>query len=472
MSEKDQPEETLPVLVNVWTDEQGKLEEWSEGEETVLRYLPDPVAGMDPLSYEAVRFKAPDGPLQIFPKKVSVGSYVDQFDQVKEIRLDPASWNGEWHSDEHERFFLRSARFLPSGFKSVYVWGLGVGKDFQRFIYAIEENTPCEIVWFTHGEEGLDEAEGVFRVSIARFERFRSLVNLNRGRGTTAVGRVLEAGVRNVLADLLGLEKIEPKYARNPVINALTEEVATGHVTTAADREALADAVAKAAPKLAEENPRRLVQLREDIEMVTLDTVIAEFEDGMHGAPSNDEDHWQKFFERNQFALQLIFSTPAVVDLPHATVRSTDRYGQGGRITDFLCVNPVTRAVLLVEIKKPSTQLMEKKPYRGHDKSAVYGASIELSGSIAQVQSQMSSAAEEAVTRFKPDLDTINELRGAVIIGKVSELNEEQLESFLRYRKGLADLVLTYDEVLQRLKGLRDFLRSPGTADPSAESSG
>lgn len=466
------PDETAPALVDLWTDDRGQLEEWSDGDEVQLTYVPDKVSGIHTPSYAAMRFNISGGPLRIFPKKVSLGSYVDQFSQVKEIRLDPSSWDPQRHSDEHERFRLQSALHFPSGFKTIYAWGLGIAKDYQRFIYTIEENTPCRVIWFTRGPEGLDEAQGILRVSIARFERFRSLVNLNRGRGQTAVSRVLESGVNNVLADLLGLEKVEPKYARNPVINALTEEVATGYVTTAADREALADAVSRAAPKLAEENPRRLVQLREDIEMVTLDTVIAEFEDGMHGAPSNNEDHWQKFFERNQFALQLIFSTPTVVDLPHATVRSTDRYGQGGRITDFLCVNPVTRAVLLVEIKKPSTQLMEKNPYRGHGKSAVYGASIELSGSIAQVQSQMSSAAEEAATRFKPSLDTINELRGAVIIGKVSELNEEQLESFLRYRKGLADLVLTYDEVLERLKGLRDFLRPPGTADPSAESSG
>jgi hypothetical protein len=80
----------------------------------------------------------------------------------------------------------------------------------------------------------------------------------------------------------------------------------------------------------------------------------------------------------------------------------------------------------------------------------------------------MASVPRSLAPRLTPDLnfDAWNDPRGAVITGRISTLNPQQLESFLRYRAGLSTVtVLGYDEVLDRLKALHSTLSSPPSFD-------
>ena len=219
-------------------------------------------------------------------------------------------------------------------------------------------------------------------------------------------------------------------------------------------------------PAIAREAPERLVRLREDIELVwARKTLISQFEKDLEGPYSRNEDHWQKFFQANHFALQLIFSTPIVVEYQHAIVQAEDINGRGSRITDFLCANSVTRTSLIVEIKTPATTLMSSAPYRGKGTdAAVYPPHKDL-GRDRFFRCNLDQAAvpQSLAARLTPDvnLDAWNDPRGAVITGRISTLNPQQLESFLRYRAGLSTVtVLGYDEVLERLKALHSALSS------------
>ena len=201
-----------------------------------------------------------------------------------------------------------------------------------------------------------------------QFGDYRAAVDRSRSRGQTAVRRVIDADTHNALAVLFDLDLGKPKYTQNPVIRALTEEVYTGHVTDATDRSRLADEMTVAAPAIARESPERLVRLREDIQLVSLEALIDRFEQNLDGPHSKNESHWQEFFQANHFALQLIFSTPIVVEFQHATVQAADINGRGSRITDFLCANSVTSTTLIVEIKTPGAPLMAPRslPWQGH----------------------------------------------------------------------------------------------------------
>lgn len=134
-----------------------------------------------------------------------------------------------------------------------------------------------------------------------------------------------------------------------------------------------------------------------------------------------------------------------------------------------MCVNAVTRSAVTVEIKKPSTPLMEEKSYRGSATAEVFPPHRELSRAVSQVHAQM-----ESVPRDMPPTPALGDIdqwhvRGAVIIGRVAELGDEQRDSFLRYREGLTGVtVLGYDEVGERLKSLRDMLADPA-APPRLE---
>ncbi|WP_168404531.1 Shedu anti-phage system protein SduA domain-containing protein [Arthrobacter silvisoli] len=430
------------------TDVSGRLILTRDGAEFVLTYTGN---HRDAVPYEALRHRPDEKLLRIFPT-VELGG-------IKEFQVELPWWSISDHSEENDRFFRLQVARLPKGFNTIYAFGLGINKSYKGFIREIEDHTTCTIVRFVQsGEEGISTDGTTYCVTLERFERFRAAVERNRGRGQTAVQRVNDAEAHNAFMDLLHSKRVDPKYTKHKVIREITEEVATGHVTTAEDRIALAGAVSEAAPKIAQEDPQRLVQLRDDLELVSLDTLIAEFESNLEGSKANSESHWQKFFGNNHFALQLIFSTPLVVEMEQATVKSQEADGSGARIADFLCVNPVTRSIVLVEIKTPGAKLMRKTPYRGKGTGTVHSPDDELVGPVAQVQSQMASASESSFTLFRgSDFDSVNEPRGAVITGKVSSLTtQEQRDSFSRYRAGLSNVtVLTFDEVLERLKHLR-----------------
>jgi len=108
--------------------------------------------------------------------------------------------------------------------------------------------------------------------------------------------------------------------------------------------------------------------------------------------------------------------------------------------------------------------------------AAVYSPHQDLSGSVAQLHTQMASVPQSLASRVAPDLalDPWNDPRGAVITGRISELDKEQLDSFLCHRVGLTKgTVLGYDEVLHRLTALRTMLSSVpkfdgDEADPEA----
>lgn len=442
------------------SDRRGRLEQQIVGREVVLTRIPED-SGRD--THEVVRFDLDTRLLRIFPKSYRSGDLVPQFQHIAEIQVENSEWNPASHSQENTQYDLLSAKGLPRGFNTIYDFGLGIGKQFKSFVDSLEEQTPRSILRFIDDEgEGLDEDGLTLRVKLSRFTAYRAAVDLYRERGWTVVRRVIDAETHNAIAPLFDLSETEPVRGRHPMVQLLTEEVATGHVMNVTDRELLADAITEAAPVLAGEAPERLVRLRDDIELVSLDALISEFETDLSGRFARNEGHWQGFFNRNRFALQLLFAAPMSVEWQQAHVRSPDATGSGARIADFLCANVVTRTVMLVEIKTPGAALMAVQGYRGQGtEAAVHVPHKDLAGAIAQVQSQMSSIPQH-FPQMIPSTATVdpwNKTQGAVIVGRVATLTPEQRESFLRYRDGLADVtVLGYDEVLERLKGLREML--------------
>lgn len=435
-------------------DRAGSVEESRDGNELVLSWSR---SGANE-RMEVLRFNRDAKLLRIFPKVRRNLSYEDAFDQLTELQIEAPRWDPEHHSAEGERFGLLHVVGLPRGFAATYEFGLGVMRDYRGLLEEIEERTACTAVRFvTSGEEGPDG--NVFRLTLERFEAYRAVVDKNRGRGRTAVGRVLEAERHNAVADLFNLDRVEPQYGRNAVINAITEEVASGYVMNAADRATLVNTVRIEAPKVAHETPEQFGRLREDIELVSLEVLIERFERGLVGRAARDEGHWQAFFATNPFALQQVFAAPILVVRGQVHVRGTGALGRGSRIADFLCVNAVTRSAVVVEIKTPATDLMASAAYRGSGTAEVYPTNRHLSGAVSQVQAQMESVPRDL--QDSAELGSIDKwhVRGAVIAGRVSELSDEQRASFLRYREGLTTVtVLGYDEVCERLKSLHAML--------------
>jgi Shedu protein SduA, C-terminal len=197
-----------------------------------------------------------------------------------------------------------------------------------------------------------------------------------------------------------------------------------------------------------------LFELQRDIELVSLDVLIERFQDMI--GKKLPESSWQKLFASNPFILSMLFGYPIVEVLEQAHVGGTALAGRGGKIADFLVKNEGTNNV--VEIKTPHTQLLGKE-FRG----GVYPASGDLVGSVAQVLDQRYQF-QKNIAQIKDSSEIADivsySVDCVVVAGKTPEGKAEQkcLELFRRSMKDVQ--IYAFDELLQKLVQLRNFLAS------------
>ena len=119
----------------------------------------------------------------------------------------------------------------------------------------------------------------------------------------------------------------------------------------------------------------------------------------------------------------------------------------------------MTNNSAIVEIKTPRTKLLNARPYRGD----VYTPSSDLAGAINQALEQKYQF-EKGIAQIKEnsrtyDIETYS-VHCCLIIGTMP-CGEDQVKSFEIFRRNSKDVeITTYDELLKKLKQLRDFLTS------------
>ncbi|REG50877.1 uncharacterized protein DUF4263 [Paraburkholderia sp. BL6669N2] len=232
-------------------------------------------------------------------------------------------------------------------------------------------------------------------------------------------------------------------------------------------RQADAAAVARvraSLPSLAAEAPSVLMQLRAEIEKVTLSEMIDKFDRLL--AEDLSESGWQTFFEAHQFILEMVFARPVqlLVTQFHAQVSSL--MGTGAQIGDFL-FRRAGRGLAIVEIKKPATQLVSVTPYRN---TTVFAPSKELSGAVTQVLFQQSAIrsnwlVHQGTTHLR---DASPDAVSCIVIAGRLPTEENQLRSFDVFRNACKDVeVVTFDELLAKLRHVRNQL---GDSSPDGAS--
>jgi hypothetical protein len=185
-------------------------------------------------------------------------------------------------------------------------------------------------------------------------------------------------------------------------------------------------------------------------------------------AQRGDEAVWQHFFEANTwifgYGLNFVFNRPLEGRDLEIVVRGHDIAGAGKRTDALLKTAGVVSSLCFVEIKKPSTDLLESEAYRPD----CWQASRELSGGIAQSQKTIHKTLENLPTEFRPS-DSHGNPTGEVlysyrpkaflIAGQLSEfvapegINRERFASFeLLRRNVLSPEIITFDELLERAR--------------------
>lgn len=187
---------------------------------------------------------------------------------------------------------------------------------------------------------------------------------------------------------------------------------------------------------------------------------------------NNSEQYWQsEILESYPWVISQVFSTPCMLFGSKAYVGSKAIDNSGGNVIDFLYQNKMTSNVSLVEIKTPCTKLLGT-----HYRARSYSASQELSGAVNQILSYKQSLLRDYATLRANSSDAFEAFNPTcvILIGNTREfaetagrLNSDKLGSFENFRSAINGVtIVTFDELLQKVKDLISILKS-GEADNS-----
>jgi Shedu protein SduA, C-terminal len=349
---------------------------------------------------------------------------------------------------------------LPSGFVKDFNYGLGLIKELQPLISTLEgfgveqliiQNTKLE-------KAAIDTTNKTCVLSYAQFETIRKGLGKVVSNARTASLKVRKAVANNTLAFFLDNEDYpqKPLKIQDTAISRLVakdiENVAID--LSKSDQSLTISIIEKNTKKIAKDQPAKLLKLREDIELVTLEQMIEKYDQMLKKRLS--EGNWQAFFNENPFILSMVFGCPILMVQDQASVGGRKLSGSGDKITDFLAKNSMTNNTAIIEIKTPQ-ELLVGKEYREN----VYSPSVALSGSLNQAldqkyKLQKNIASIKEASRIY-DIETYA-VHCALVIGKMPD-NLEKQKSFEIFRRNSRDVeIITFDELLEKLKLLHTLL--------------
>jgi hypothetical protein len=355
--------------------------------------------------------------------------------------------------------FSTLAESFPRGFVQIYQFGLGLKKPYLPILHAVEEHSKCTVMYLVDRDEEARISGDRFVLSLRRYEALCAELYRISSRAQAAARRVRHAVARNALSAGLGIAKVEPGRGRHPLSQAITDSL-TGAVQLSVDQGSqLVSAAVAQSVELERNRPGTVAKLRNDLDLVSLDSLIAQFESAIK--KRKPEPFWQRFFQNNPFALHLAFGYPLIEVQGQASVGGRKFAGGGEKVADFLVRTAATNNVGIFEIKKPGSDLMSSRQYR----KGVYGPAHELAVAITQILDQRYHLANSFLERKNasrlPELESYV-IRCCVIIGTTPQ-DLDVLKSFELFRgNSRAVDVVTFDELLTKLRQLRELLASGG----------
>ncbi len=396
--------------------------------------------------------------LTMFPfNRTTVNKFVPKYSFIRSITLEGILKVSYLDNDIETDVVANYLFKLPDCFVTHYYYGLGLRRSHRFIVQAVEELSSCKkIIISNFTETGIDEKNSSFYISYDDFEILRKNINNAIQMSNVAAQTVNDVKTYNLLAEKIGKQKKQVTIGRSPLRKIFTAIADGGEVPLSHDdQEKLLHSVSYHAKSIASAKPDWLLKLRNDIELVTLDVLISRFDEMLTKRIS--ENKWQEFLSNNPIILSMAFGVPIIKVLEQASVGGRKLSGKGENITDFLVKNSLTHNSALVEIKTPRTKLLNKTPYR----SEVFVASAELSGSIGQLLNQKYHYEQEIVQKLRNSNTQKVEsysVRCCLVIG-VLPSDEEQQKSFEFIRGNSKNVdIVTYDELLEKLKQIREML--------------
>ena len=392
---------------------------------------------------------------------ITIADWKDFESEVGEIILgdevDPVI--GEHPPIDDETRVVMVLESLPSCFVKDYDYGLGFTKAFRFIVYAVEELTDCGEIIITEGHKtGVDGKGKAFFISSKDLDKVRKTINRTMRNSQAAAQSVNYGATRNFFAEIIDKPIVPIRIGRSPLRRSITEAVLRGEASLSEDeQEEVLDVVARNTKSMAMSKPDKLATLKKDIELVTLEGLIERYEEMM--LTKLTERNWQEFLDANSFILGLSFGYPVVKVRGQASVGGHRLSGQGETIADFLVKNSLTDNSAIIEIKTPQAKMFNKSAYRGE----IYTPSEQLVGAVNQALNQKHNF-EREIAQIKDnsrlfDIESYS-VRCCLVVGTMPA-DGDLKKSFELFRGNSKHVeIVTFDELLEKLKGLRDLLTS------------
>lgn len=349
-------------------------------------------------------------------------------------------------------------RDLPLGLVRDPMFGFGLNNDL-RFIVQSVEKVPSINGLFISKAKGLSRQGETLRISRGVFKKFRATIGkLHRTTLDFANQRKLEFIDANIGAMLDPAFTIDYEKDTGPDLGERLAENLVGKTKVGeVARRAAIKTIRSSVSTIVKSQPAEILSLQREIETVSLEELIERMANKI-GQKGLTEHEWQSFLSENGFILRLAFGVPALVFEEQLAVGGTRFDGSGGKLADYAVRAGLLGNLALVEIKKPTTDLVEKKPYRGD----LHAPSGELVGAVSQVLDQRYRLQMDIKAK-KIDSEIYNVYTYAVqclvIAGSIPK-SEPMRKSLELYRSNLRDVtVLTFDELLAKLRALLVFLQ-------------
>ena len=383
-----------------------------------------------------------------------------KYEQVKRITIVDKHLTEMQNMPSTQDAIMILLEDLSPCFVKDFDYGLGLVAPYRCIVDAVEQLSDCsEILISEDNITSAEENSNVFHISAKDLEAIRKSINRTMKISQVAARSVKHGTTYNFLATKLGRPHTSIPTGRSPLRRHITNS-ALGKEEPLSDeeQEVILTLVARNTESIVKSGSDKLASLQRDIELVTLDNLIEQFETNIK--KNLPEGVWQAFLNENPFILSLAFGFPIIKVHDQASVGGRKIVGGGAKIADFLVKNSMTQNAAIIEIKTPHTKLLNRKQVsRG-----VYTPSGELVGAISQTLDQKNHF-EHEIAQIKVnsriyDMESYS-VHCCLIVGKVPS-DEDRLRSFELFRGNSKDVeIITFDELMEKLRQLREFLNSP-----------
>jgi len=230
---------------------------------------------------------------------------------------------------------------LPDGFSKDFRFGLGLLWEYRFICETVAALGDVKILCLHKGNEAKIDCP-FFILGIQRFHALRRELNSIASRYQRDARKDKLFSAYQVLLHGADARRFPAKKKKlRP--DALTEMTHGGRdqsILSKRDQRVAVRLVQDSMETLAESEPKMLMSLKSDIELVTLKQLIDRYQEMLKKGLS--EGKWQNFFMENPFILSLAFAVPFMLVQGQAYAGGKRLNGRGGKYTDFLWASVAT----------------------------------------------------------------------------------------------------------------------------------